>query len=384
MSELGEQLLGAVESDFTNALERDRMIAKLRRKIDNGGTWADAEDYAARLGELKSRALQGNITAAALPEGRMSRELAEEVLTPALEENYRLALEAAAQVQEGLNEAAGIGMKAVRPKLNTDRIRGITERIGDSEDFEDVAWLLGEPVVNFTQAVADETLGENVEAHAGAGLSPKIIRIAEGDCCKWCSALEGEYDYPPPEDVYRRHENCRCQVLYQPAKGQYTDVHTKKQFETERDARIAHYEELSRSGGSSGAKKTEGWKDRHAERYYEEVRNRAPYSDARKIAQNVQGFTADEVEEIRQHVFIREQPRDGGLKRFDPDYKQSQAWQRLVDGKDIRQSDVILLQHERLEASIMEETGCTYEEAHAKAEAVYNWVQALIDEEKNQ
>ena len=245
MSELGEQLLGAVESDFTNALERDRMIAKLQRRIDNGGTWADAEEYAARLGELKSRALQSHITAAALPEGRMSRELAEEILTPALTENYRMALEAAAQVQEGLNEAAGIGMKAVRPGLNTDRIQGITERIGDSESFEDVAWLLGEPVVNFTQAVADETLEENVEAHVGAGLSPKIERIAEGNCCKWCAALEGEWDYADkPRDVYRRHENCRCQVLYKPAKGRYTDVHTKKKFEAERDERIQRVESL--------------------------------------------------------------------------------------------------------------------------------------------
>ncbi|MBO7669517.1 MAG: hypothetical protein J6S60_02915 [Oscillospiraceae bacterium] len=244
MSELGKQLLEAVESDFTAGLNSDKKIAWLQKRIEKGGKWRDAEEYAARLGELRSGALQRNITAAMLPEGRMSRELAEEILTPALTENYRLALEAAAQVQEGLNEAAGIGMKAVRPGLNTDRIQGLTERIGNAESFDDVSWLLGEPVVNFTQSVADETLEANVDAHAGAGLSPKIIRIAEGDCCKWCQSLEGEYDYPPPHDVYRRHENCRCQVIYTPSKRIYQDVHSKRQFESERDARVEHSREI--------------------------------------------------------------------------------------------------------------------------------------------
>ncbi len=244
MSELGEGLLEAIEKDFTEALQTDRMIAGILRKIDRGGTWADAEAYAAKLGELKSRALQNNITAAVLPEGRMSRELAEEILMPALEENYRLVLDAAAQVQESLNQQAGIGLKAVRPEMNTDRVRGLVERIGDSENFEDVSWLLGDPVVNFTQSVADETLEENAEFHAGAGLSPKIERIAEGNCCEWCAELEGEYDYDDkPSDIFRRHENCRCTVVFKPVKGKVSDVHSKKQFETARDARIARSQE---------------------------------------------------------------------------------------------------------------------------------------------
>lgn len=245
MSELGEGLLEAIEKDFTEDLQTDRMIAGIQRKIDRGGTWADAEAYAARLGELKSRALQNNITAAVLPEGRMSRELAEEILMPALEENYRLVLDAAAQVQESLNQKAGIGLKAVRPEMNTDRVQGLVERIGESENFEDVSWLLGDPVVNFTQSVADETLEENAEFHAGAGLSPKIERIAEGNCCKWCAELEGEYDYDDkPRDIFRRHENCRCTVVYKPVKGKVSDVHSKKQFETTREARIDRIESL--------------------------------------------------------------------------------------------------------------------------------------------
>lgn len=240
MSELGEELLSDIESAFTTAVKSDKDIAWLQKRIDKGGKWRDAEEYAARLGELKSQALQGCITADRLPDSRMSRELAEEVLTPALSGNYRMVVEAAARVQENLNETAGIGLKAVRPELNMNRIEGLVERISEGESFDAVSWLLGDPVVNFTMAVTDETVEANADFHARSGLSPKIVRISEGNCCPWCDDLAGVYDYPAPREIYQRHRNCRCQVIYTPEKGRYQDAHTKKIFETERDARIEH------------------------------------------------------------------------------------------------------------------------------------------------
>lgn len=255
MSELGEELLEAIEKAFTEDYQTDRMLSGIVETIDNGGTWADAEAYAARVGELKSAALQSNITAAVLPNGTMSRELAKEILMPALEENYHLVMNAAAQVQESLNQKAGIGLRAVRPKMNIDRVQGIVEKVSSGESFDKVSWVLGEPIVNFTQSVADETLEENILFHARAGLSPKIERIAEGGCCKWCKALEGIYDYPAPRDVYRRHENCRCTVLYEPEKGRYTDVHSKKEFKNERDARIANAKRLEEKAATIAAER---------------------------------------------------------------------------------------------------------------------------------
>ena len=44
--------------------------------------------------------------------------------------------------------------------------------------------------------------------------------------------LAGVYNYPDvPEDVYRRHNNCRCQVIYDPKDGsRKQDVHDKKRI----------------------------------------------------------------------------------------------------------------------------------------------------------
>jgi hypothetical protein len=143
---------------------------------------------------------------------------------------------------------------------------------------------------------------------------------------------------------------------------------------------IKENSKTQQSGGQTGAKKTAGWQDRHAETYYEEIRNRKPYSDANKIKNNVSGFTSKQIEKIRQHVFIKSQPRDGGMKPFDPDYEQAQVWQRLIDGKNVKKSDKVFLQHELYELTIMEKQGLTYEEAHDITNKIYNW-QDAVDKE---
>ena len=82
-------------------------------------------------------------------------------------------------------------------------------------------------------------------------------------------------------------------------------------------------------------------------------------------------------------MFIKAQPRNGGLKRFDPSYDQAEVWQRLTLGKGIRKSDITFLKHERLELNIMRETGCTYEEAHEQANSVYDWWTEFLEEKMN-
>ena len=47
-----------------------------------------------------------------------------------------------------------------------------------------------------------------------------------------------------PKDVYRRHANCKCIVLCRTEKGTYQDVWSKKEYKTQREARIAKEQEL--------------------------------------------------------------------------------------------------------------------------------------------
>lgn len=119
-------------------------------------------------------------------------------------------------------------LKAVEPALKADRITGIINKVSNTEKYADVEWVMQEPIVNLAQNVVGETIKANVEFHGRAGLRAKIVRTATGKCCEWCQSIAGTYEYPTiSNEVYRKHENCRCQVTYIPEKGPRQDVWQK-------------------------------------------------------------------------------------------------------------------------------------------------------------
>lgn len=232
MEDIAPALLELLQKRFSEKISIDPKARALYKRIREGSaTYVDAEEYAYLIGQALSQTFGENLSSAVLPDGRMYFNIADRVLRPLLEEDHRIVSDAAAMVQTTLNEKAGIGIKAQTVAVNTDRIDGIVDRISNAEVFDDAAWVLDEPVKNFSVNVVDETLRSNVNFQGRAGLRPKIIRKSERKCCDWCAQLAGEYDYPDvPDDVYRRHERCRCTVEFDPADGKRKrqNVHTKK------------------------------------------------------------------------------------------------------------------------------------------------------------
>lgn len=237
MEDIAPGLLLRIRSRFAIYMNENQTIREIAKKIEEGvATYPDVERYALQIGEALSKAFADNLGADALPDGKMYYNIADRVLRPLLEEDHDLISDAARMVQTAQNQKAGIGIKAQTVAVNADRIQGIIDKISDASDFDTVSWMLDAPVINFSQAVVDDIIRANVNFQGRAGLRPKIIRKAERKCCKWCSDLAGEYDYPDvPEDVYRRHENCRCTVEYDPADGKRKrqDVHTKQWTDAE-------------------------------------------------------------------------------------------------------------------------------------------------------
>lgn len=230
MDDIAPGLLLRIRASFRQTMEADPAIQALLKKIEEGNaTYRDAEQYALQIGEALSQAFVKNLGTDVLPDGRMYYNIADRVLRPMLEEDHAAVSEAAKMVQESMNRKAGIGLKAQPVAVNENRIQGIVDKVSNAESFENVAWVLDEPIKNFSMNVVDESIRQNVSFQGRAGLQPKVIRRAERKCCEWCSALAGEYDYPDiPYDVYRRHENCRCTVEYDPGGGKRQNVHTKK------------------------------------------------------------------------------------------------------------------------------------------------------------
>lgn len=236
--DIAPELLKRIQEDFQTNFDKSKVISGLYAKVRDGtATYVEANDFAIEAGQILADAYQNNLSSEVLPDGRMYYNIAQRIINPTMQNNYHLVTEVTDDVQRSLNESAGLGIKAITPELNQDRIDGIINRVSSEDVFDDVAWILGETMVNFSQSIVDDAIRENAQFHADAGLQPKIVRKLMGGCCEWCRAVAGTYAYPDvPRDVYRRHQRCRCTVDYNPREGKIQNVHSKQwRQETERD-----------------------------------------------------------------------------------------------------------------------------------------------------
>lgn len=391
-------LLKKIKSEFEGARLDSEVLKDLLSKLHhNKASYLDANQYAIEIGEILSKALGASLTNETLPDGKMYYNIAQRVLTDVLGRNYELVSDYAEQVQKNLNSEARIGLTAQVPELNQDRIEGLVNRFSSEDNFEDVSWLLGEPIVNFTQSIIDDSIRKNAEFHHKVGLSPKIVRRVVGHPCKWCKSLEGSYNYPEvPKDIYRRHGKCRCTVDYHPGNGKKQNVHTKRWAESQKSAKI----EVLKGVGlpvQSGARnyfRDESNDDilpkdfikaeKHAYLTYDKIKNSNQELEKRKIYSNIgkfkemKDFTKEDVDIAFNHVFNDIHILKDGESLFHPEVNMAESWERLITGKDIQSHDLILLKHERLEHDYMYVRGnMDYDTAHAKTDEIYNYGNAL-------
>lgn len=231
MKDIVPELLIEIQSKFSKRYDNSQEIQELIDLLNHKkATYKHANDYAIKLGKLLSDALLGTISSSTLPDGRMYYNIGKRLLESTLGNNHKIITDYTNDVQASLNKKAGINLKIATPELNQDRIDGLVNRLDSEPDFDKVKWMLGEPIVNFSQSIIDDSIKANSEQHYKVGLTPKIVRKASGHCCEWCQSLVGSYTYPDvPNDVYRRHQNCRCTVDYKTIDGKRKNVWSKKE-----------------------------------------------------------------------------------------------------------------------------------------------------------
>ena len=374
------------ERDFGKSEIVRNAFATLKAKK---ATYKTANEFAIEVGEILSKALGASLNADKLPDGKMYYNIAQRLLTDVLGRNHELVSGYASDVQKNLNSDAKIGLTAQVPELNQDRIDGLVNRLASEESFDDVKWLLDDPIVNFSQSIVDDSIRKNVEFHHKVGLSPKIVRRVVGHPCKWCKSLEGSYNYPEvPKNIYRRHGNCRCTVDYHPGNGKKQNVHTKSWAESQKSAKIEVLKGvgLSVQSGARNYFRDESNDDilpkdfikaeKHAYLTYDKIKNSNQELEKRKIYSK--DFTKEDVDIAFNHVFNDIHILKDGESLFHPEINMAESWERLITGKDIQSHDLILLKHERLEHDYMYVRGnMDYDTAHAKTDETYNYGKAL-------
>ncbi len=70
---------------------------------------------------------------------------------------------------------------------------------------------LKEYVKNYLDTMASKAQHDAMRNARESGKHPRVIRTTNGDTCKWCRSLAGEYSNPSAE-VFRRHGGCDCNI----------------------------------------------------------------------------------------------------------------------------------------------------------------------------
>ena len=271
------ELLEKIETEFKNKTGKSETIRKKIAALKNSKvTHKDSNEFAIEVGRILSEVFTGEIRGDVLPDNKIYYNIAKRLLEPSLKRNFDIVGDYSRNVQDVLNKKANIFLKAMKPELNQDRIDGIVNKISEYDDFEKGKWLLGEPIINFSQSIVDDTIKTNADFQHKAGLRPKIVRKEAGNCCDWCKEVVGVYEYPDvPKDVYRRHRFCRCTVDYLPGDGRKQDVWSKQWMDSDKNDKLQERIHLSRKISDFKIQNTQFGKkaSKHMKEYGLDVKN---------------------------------------------------------------------------------------------------------------
>ena len=389
-----QEMIRFLRSELYQAMERDPELRAALKHIDAGkGTFQDTAQYSERTSELFGQILSRHVDE--LPEG-----MREAVCKALLRERYEEVNGICAEVQEQLDAQNGIRLQPQRASYPAERVQQVAHALEDPTVALSVIQRRAKaPVANVSKSFHDDYIRENAEVRSRLGFKCYLNRVAATGCCKWCTDIAGRYVYGDhPDEVFHRHDNCGCTVTYENGRERQ-DVWSKRKWQEDpaevlRDAqqpvvnsqeRAAEIEQtaLSRltlagerdilrvAGGITGALDPDGQAaEEHAARYYAAVRKMT--TDVQRIAQNT-GFSEAQIQEIKSFIFLEKHDLgDGRIDYFDPSYTMAESWQRLIDGKQILEHDITLLQHETMERSLMQQ-GYSQSEAHLLTCKKYNY-----------
>lgn len=200
--------------------------------------------------------------------------------------------------------------------------------------------------------------------------------------CGNCGQYDGK-DYPVDKKPVFLPQHCFCHCTYVNIPNAGWRPKMRLDNETKEKINWQSYKEWEKeyikSTGAIGKihKNDYKRKQKHADTYYESIRKRN--DDVINISKNT-GINKNTIQKVKEHVFINKYHLAQGYTNFYPDYEMSIAWQRLIQGRNIKKSDIVLLHHERLECYLMNRYNYTYEVAHGITCKKYNYAKALKEE----
>ena len=224
-----DDIIEVIKKEFKEICRTDKQLMDIKDKIIKGtANFMDISVYARRLGELTRQVIESHYPGYE-PHSDELRTFADSIIKDMLKDNYEDVYKKDAAVQIIADKNKKIGIKALKPDFPTERVRTVISAVIAAETNELALRRIVSPMENITASFHDDYIQKNAEFRGKAGLNCYIERTDGHKCCDWCAKLAGKYHYPDevPKDVYRRHDNCTCDVSYVSYVGRQ-NVHTKQ------------------------------------------------------------------------------------------------------------------------------------------------------------
>lgn len=130
----------------------------------------------------------------------------------------------------------GLNLTPPTAPFEEDRARKIGHSLEDQTvPDETIQRRARSATENMLKSQYDRNMKQGAKTCAEAGLKTYIIRDSGRGCCKWCDEVAGKFVYgTEPKDVYRRHDNCSCSVVYESGRGRQ-NVWSKQYWSAEQE-----------------------------------------------------------------------------------------------------------------------------------------------------
>lgn len=221
-----KQVLAAYEK----LIGADKRIKALEKKLADG-TITLRES--AELNDLRARAFSKAFSGKVLDIVQGERE---GTCTALLCEGCNDVDELAQAAQRAVLARQGLNLTPPTASFEEKRVYKVAHSLEDTTvPDETIERRARSATENVLRSQYDRNMKKGAETCSAAGLKTYIIRDSGAGCCKWCDEVSGKFAYgAEPKDVYRRHDNCTCTVVYESGRGRQ-NVWSKQYWSAEQE-----------------------------------------------------------------------------------------------------------------------------------------------------
>lgn len=222
MEEMILKLVEAIKKKYKNKTTQDRIFSYLL-KHPNSEEYSEAYETAKKAGhELEDALIESwnQIMNGDDVYASTMRQILENVIPEMNDDVWS----ACVQIQDNLNKAAELGIKAKTAELNPNEIRNIAESM-DGKKIE----LIDGKLATYACKTVDMTQSSNMDFAMDLGFEIQVTRTYDGvglhrrtkhaEPCDWCLRRAGTHKFKNSAEVedsgvFARHEGCGCTIDY--------------------------------------------------------------------------------------------------------------------------------------------------------------------------